>query len=157
MNPEIRKLLEKLPHKTQVSFALYCAEDAFSIIKEQKNEAELCINLVKEWLRNPDRPGLEKELKAAGDSAVNVAVCLDVNSSYASAHAAAYSVATSVYPAYYPYYDCTYSATHAAYAYFYIGTKNHNIKFDEKIHEYYGVLMGYLTKVEKELYLSEEK
>jgi hypothetical protein len=135
MTLEIRSLLEKLPHKIQVSFALYCAEYEFSIIKEQKNEAKLCIDLIKEWLESPDRTGLEEELRnaafieyTANHSAIN-----------AAAHTAAYVV------------DAAANATYAAHAAAFYTRE----MYRDKIQEYYGILVGYLTKVEKDLYLKD--
>jgi hypothetical protein len=133
---KIKNLLEKLPHKIQVSFALYCAEDVYPLTNESK-EAKLCIDLVKEWLENPDRPGLMEKLKDAANAAA-----------YA-AHAAA-SAAYTAFGAY----DAVNVSDTAAYT---AHSAACSTPYDEKLQEYYGVLLGYLTKVEKELYSLEEK
>jgi type IV secretory pathway VirB6-like protein len=150
---KIKSLLEKLPHILQVSFALHCAEDVYPLTKDNK-KAKLCIDLVKEWLRNPDRPGLEEELVAAAyatASATNAAA-------HSAANAAAYAAyATTIFAAH----DAANAAAYAAYAttifaahdaaYAARAAANAAAAYDEKIKEYYEVLLGYLTEVEKEL------
>jgi hypothetical protein len=152
---KIRSLLEKLPHKIQVSFALYCAEDVYPLVKDNK-KAKLCIDLVKEWLRNPDRAELMEKLRDADTAA------------YAS-NAAAYHAAD----------DAAYITAYAANAVYAAANTAHSTHDDAHVaasaaahsaaraaayhaagaasQEYYGVLVGYLTNVEKELYSLEEK
>jgi hypothetical protein len=139
---EIRSLLEKLTNKIQVSFALYCAEDVYSLTKNSK-EAKICIDLIKEWLRNPDRPGLREELRDAANAAYTA---FDAYSATNTAiHAA--NTAFGAYDAVNVYDTAAYTAHSAACS----------TPYDEKLQEYYGVLVGYLTEVEKVLYSQEEK
>jgi DNA polymerase I-like protein with 3'-5' exonuclease and polymerase domains len=145
---KIKSLLEKLPHKIQVSFALHCAEDVYPLTKNSK-EAKLCIDLVKEWLSSPDRPGLEKELKAAADAAYN------------TAHSAAYAAHDAVRAAYVTAHDAVRAAynadTAAAYTILAANAAANAAGQGEKLQEYHDVLVGYLTEVEKVLYSLEEK
>jgi hypothetical protein len=137
---KIKSLLEKLPHILQVSFALHCAEDVYPLTKDNK-KAKLCIDLVKEWLRNPERTGIEKELRAAAYAAY-------------AAHATVYTSADSAsYAANAAYNADTAAAytTHAANAAAYAVHAVVRAAYDEKLQEYYVVLVGYLTEVEKEL------
>jgi hypothetical protein len=49
---EIKNLLPKLPHKLQVCFALYCAKDVSSLVKDEHKEiVKACIDTVELWLR----------------------------------------------------------------------------------------------------------
>ena len=48
----IKALLSKLSHTLQVSFALYCAIDANSLIPKPSKESIACIDLVQLWLKD---------------------------------------------------------------------------------------------------------
>ena len=50
---EIKSLLPKLPHKLQVSFALYCAKDVYPLVREEDRAVvKACINTVELWLKD---------------------------------------------------------------------------------------------------------
>jgi hypothetical protein len=153
---KIKNLLDRLPHKIEVSFALYCAEDAYPLAKDNK-KAKLCIDLVKEWLENPDRPSLIEELKAVSRADITNVSCAAAHAAYAAANAPK----AAVYAAYAAHAASYAAANAAAQAAFYSARTTINaaygVSYDEKIKEYYGVLLGYLTKVEKVLYSQEEK
>ena len=92
---EIKSLLLKLPHKLQVSFALYCAKDVYPLVREEDRVVvKACINTVELWLKG----------KATAEECVAV-----TNIAY-TAHAAAYAINTA--------YTASY-ATYAAYAAYY--------------------------------------
>ena len=92
---EIKILLNKLPHKLQVKYALYCAESVFHLVKDE------------------DKPGVRKSLdttalwlvdKASADevyASANYTACAYYAAAYATASAAAATVyaasATSAY------------------------------------------------------------
>jgi hypothetical protein len=147
---EIGNLLKRMPHKAQVSFALYCAEDVYPLVKDNK-KAKLCIDLVKEWLRNPDRPGLEEELVAAAYAAY--AARAAANATAHAVHAVVRAAYAAAHDAYNAADNAALASVHAANAAYAAHTASH----EEKTQEYYGVLVGYLTNVEKEFYSQEEK
>jgi hypothetical protein len=167
---KIRSLLEKLPHKIQVSFALYCAEDVYPLVKDNK-KAKLCIDLVKEWLRNPDIVELMEKLRDADTAAYasNAAAYHAADdAAYITAYAAnaVYAAASAAASAAHSTHDDAHAANAAytilaanaaAYAARAAAYAANAASHEEKTQEYYGVLVGYLTEVEKELYSQEEK
>ena len=70
---EIEILLNKLPHKLQVEYALYCAESVFHLVKDE------------------DKPGVRKSLDTAALWLVDKASADEV---YASAYSSAISAAS---------------------------------------------------------------
>jgi hypothetical protein len=63
--------LKKLPHKYQVMFAIFCAEQVIGLVKEQYREVCVkAIDTAKRWLRGEVS---EEECRVAGAGATNAA------------------------------------------------------------------------------------
>ena len=104
---EIKSLLPKLPHKMQVSFALYCAKDVFHLVKEEdRATVKACIDTVELWLKGK---ATVKECEAAAYAAANA-----INNVAYNASAAYYSAYYSAYYTAYAAADATYAAAHIA-------------------------------------------
>ena len=101
---EIRSLLLKLPHKLQVSFALYCAKDVYPLVRDKdRTVVKDCLDTVELWLRGK---ATAEECKAAAEE-------------YKAAVPAAYTAYAAAYTAYAAAYytasaDATYAAAHIA-------------------------------------------
>ena len=87
-NSKMSSILKKLPHRTQVEFALYCAEDAFKYNNEDtKNAVKTCIDLIKKWLSDSKSVTIQQLNSASDDTYVSDDV--DAAASYAAGSAAA--------------------------------------------------------------------
>ena len=143
----LRVILQSLPPRMQVQFALYCATDALQYNNDQtRGAAQRCIDVVRQWLRNPKEVSSE-ELRTAANAAAHAANAAARDTAYAAAfaanaarsaanaardaaYAAAYNAADAAYDAAYAAY---YAASDAAYAAEYA---THSTTYQQKMAQY---------------------
>ena len=149
---EIRSLLPKLPHKMQVSFALYCAKDVYPLVREEdRTVVKDCLDIVELWLKGK---ATAKECKAVADTTYNIAYTVYtaravinaanaanvVYAANAAANAAAYAAYYSAYA-----YAAAHSASNA------VSTANYD-KAMEKYLKHLNEMIKDLTSIEKILF-----
>ena len=143
---EIENLLPKLPHRLQVSFALYCAQDVYHLVRDKNKEMiKKTLDIAEAWLRGE---ASAEECRAAANAiyatAINTVYATAVYAAYAAANAAANAAtANAIYAA----------AANAAYA----ATANANTA-NAAYKKYYEVLIDMvksLSRVEKAIWRLE--
>jgi len=106
-----KQWLEKLSHKSNVMFALFCAKQVIHLVNN--DEAKVAINTVERWL---DGKATAEECRAAAATAY--AATATAYAAYAAAaataYAAAYADAAAAYAAAYADAAAAYAATTAA-------------------------------------------
>ncbi len=111
----IKALLQLLPHKLQVRFALNCAIDAKIHLDKTDTSSLKCIELVEKWLKDPSSvSNAELTAYASTYSASYAAAASDAASTY-SAAASAHASSAASYAAHASDYASA-SASYASYA-----------------------------------------
>ena len=95
---EIKRLLEGLPHKLQVKYALSCAESVFHLIKdEDKPVVRKSLDTAALWL--VDKASADEVYAAS--SAISPAYAAAAATAYSAAYSAVYAADAAYYAAYY--------------------------------------------------------
>ena len=145
---EIETILKNLPHKLQVTFAVYCANDAKHLMPK---EGIAALELTDKWLKTPHLVS-EKELVAAANAASAAAYAAHAAAS-AAAHAAnvpyaAYAAhaAANAANAAYAAHVAAHAAINAAYAAAYANKREEKLK---EYKEHLVAMINGLTELEK--------
>ena len=98
---EIKSLLPKLPHKMQVSFALYCAKDVFHLVRDKdRTVVKDCLDTVELWLKSK---ATAEECNATADATFALgdtyAAVDAANAARAASYSAYFAADTAAYTA----------------------------------------------------------
>jgi len=135
---KIEELISKTPRPIYIAFAIHCARDVLTNIKDEKIYSE-CYNALA--ITEAFNQGLatQAEVEAAYSAAYSAANAAHAaNAAYSAAYSAANAARSAAYSAYY----AAHSAAHAANA-------AYSTAYDDKIKQYYGVLCGMLRNLTK--------
>ncbi len=104
-NTDLRSILQELPHKVKVEFALYCVKDCYDLTNEETRESSRkCIELVEKWLTD-EKLVSKAELRSTANAAwsaahaASAAANVNANAAWSAANAARSATAAAAWSA----------------------------------------------------------